>query len=200
VNRNNNRTRPTPDARRSILAISVLLFAVECSPMRYENTDLRRRQFDSTTDRMPALEIEKSARGDSTPEQNRQDWRAELRRIQKTVPPDTLEFYMLTAHCYRQLGEHELAADAYLNASKKSSDPALKVELQTKAVQSFAKAGEMAEGTGNWCSALTLYETCNRYCQKFGLGQHVPHEKIEHLKALIGQDPSDNRCRKESKP
>ena len=196
MNRKNNRTRPTPDARRSILAISVLLFAVECSPMRYENTDLRRRQFDAPTDRMPVLEIEKSAPGDSNPEPQSEDWRAELRRIQKTVPPDTLEFDMLTAHCYRQLEEHELAADAYLNASNKSSDPALKAELQTKAVQSFAKAGEMAEATGNWCSALTLYEICNRYCREFGLGLHVPHEKIEHLKAVTGQDSSNDRCRK----
>ncbi|MEQ9363276.1 MAG: hypothetical protein RIF32_03480 [Leptospirales bacterium] len=145
-NKNSARSEQLLDALRYIPAITLILFAAACGAVRYENTDLRLRQFDSPTDRMPALDTEKSARSEPARERDNPDWRSELQRIQKTIPPDTLEYDMLTAHCFRQLEEHELAAGAYASASEKSSDAALKRELQTKAVQSFADAGR---GPGN---------------------------------------------------
>lgn len=156
--------------------ILILLVSYNCKSMRY------RQSTDYPDDTIDHRQSNRKAQVSPLTYEEKKKWENEILRIQKNGDPESFEYNLLIAHCFRLLERHEHAAKYYQKAAKLAKQEKTRKEIEKEIVKSYGYAGHAEELKGNYSRSLFYYKECNRFCKIFGFKYHIPIEKINHLK------------------
>lgn len=162
----------------TIASSMMLLLAMvyNCKSMRYkQSTDYP----DDTVDRW---QLNRKAQTSPLTYEEKKKWENKILQIQKNRDPQSFEYNVLIAHCFRQLEKHENAVKYYQKAAKLAKEEKTRKKIEKEVVKSYEYAGHAEELKGNYSQSVFFYEECNKFCKLFGMRYHIPLEKINHLK------------------
>lgn len=163
--------------KATVYSFSVLLlFLINCGGVQYKQSDRYEGEVYEELSQKRSLVTNPL----SYPEKKK--WETRLKSLAPLKESDPFRYNMGAAHCYRNLGEYDLAAKHYKSAAEIQKEEVLKKKAQRNTIYSLADQGMINELRGNYSEALDNYNECNRYCKIWGYGQLIPHDKIEHLK------------------